>query len=172
MNSVLKNLFKKLQLFIALIFLIYLTVTIFFIEIPAKIFDLWNNMEWWSFIITIGVVFFATHSISTILIKDYIVEISPKTKKVLSNGLGGILLTLIGGIFNFKNDDAILISLIFIPFTLFFYLNLTIMLDKILDFSYKKGWYDGYKDRITGYYGKSYEDGLNDGYNFNRENNE
>lgn len=95
---------------------------------------------------------------------DFVIEISSKTNKILLNVIGFILLAFLVGILNYKHDEAFLIFLIFIPLVLVIYFALHLKLDKITDYSYEKGYYDGFRKHIVSI-GKSYEDGLKDGEN-------
>ncbi|MCL9805874.1 hypothetical protein NAT51_10095 [Flavobacterium amniphilum] len=72
---------------------------------------------------------------------------------------------IIAVIFNFSHQDSLILTFILIPIALIFYLFLDDKLSKITDYSYTKGWFDGYKRNLRGY-GKSYDDGHSDGSNF------
>ena len=147
----------------------YVLIIVFINNLPSKIFDLWEDLKWWKFILLTGFMIYAVYCLISVSMDDYIREISKKTNRIISSGLGILTIFLVGGIFNFKHDDSIFVLLILIPMFLIFYFSLTIKLDKMTNFSYKKGWFDGFKDNITGYYGKSYEDGFNDGIKFKKE---
>lgn len=165
-----KKFIKVIQIIIALIFALYISIIAFFYSIPSKIFELWEDLKWWTFLLFIGLTVYSVYCLISLLIADYISEISKKTNKKISKGLVVLILFFVAGIFNFNHDDNIILFLIFIPINFVFYFSLVVKLDKVTDFSYKKGWYDGYKDRLTRYYGKSYEEGLKDGINFKEEN--
>ena len=147
----------------------YVLIIVFINNLPSKIFDLWEDLKWWKFILLTGFMIYAVYCLISVSMDDYIREISKKTNRIISSGLGILIILIVGGIFNFKHDDSIFVLLILIPLFLIFYFSLVIKLDKLTNFSYKKGWFDGFKDNITGYYGKSYEDGFNDGIKFKKE---
>ena len=160
---------NKIKIIIAFIFMLYVSIVVFINNLPSKIFELWEDLKWWKFILLTGFIIYAVYCLISVLIADYIGEISKKTNRIISSGLGILILFIVSGIFNFKHDDSIFVLLILIPMFLIFYFSLTIKLDKLTNFSYKKGWFDGFKDNITGYYGKSYEDGYYDGIRFKKE---
>lgn len=164
MKSSVINVLRKIKLLISVLFSIYLTIMIFSYHIPNYILEMWDESEWWIFLFKIGFILFASYSLISVLMNDFVIEISSKTNKILLSAIGFILLAFLVGIFNYKHNDAILIFLIFIPLVIVIYFALHLKLDKITDYSYEKGCYDGFRKHIVSI-GKSYEDGLNDGYN-------
>lgn len=150
---------------IGILTLLYLIVLIFFIELPKAINILWKNEQWWKFTIAVGVCFLGIYCLFSILLDELVVEISNNVKKTLLQVLAMILLALLAGVFNESIEESITITIIIAFFSALFYFIIDVKLSSITDFSYAKGWFDGYKNNINDY-GKTYDEGFEEGKNF------
>lgn len=154
--------YKNVITVIGILTLLYLIVLIFFIELPKAINILWKSEEWWKFTIAVGVCFLGIYCLLSILLDEFVVEISNNVKKTLLQVLAIILLALLAGVFNESIEESITITIIIAFFSALFYFIIDVKLSSITDFSYAKGWFDGYKNNIKGY-GKTYDEGFEEG---------
>lgn len=163
----LKSIIKKIEMFLASIILILGITQVLIILIPDLIIDVWKSYDWKIFIL----IFIIFSRFFYFLISEFIInsfeEISRKVKKSISITIGSILFVPIIGIFN-HSKDAIIPLLILVPIFIFLFISIEIKLQKITNFSYSKGWFDGFRDNFF-IYGKTYEDGYSDGSKFARE---
>lgn len=159
---------RNIEYFLGFLTFLYFIGFVFFYQLPIQIVEFWNNNEWWAFILIINLFLYGINSLVSILIDDYIKELSIKEGKWITNAVGIILFIIIIGIYNFRHDDSLIIAIILVPMTLFIYFNVSIKTEYIVKKSYQKGWFEGFRNKLNPK-GRNYQQGYEDGSNFDSD---